>query len=65
MKTNLYIEYAGKKVADKEIVEKIKEIWKNDGNKVKDLAALDIYCKPEENTCYYVINEKVEGSFSI
>ena len=65
MKLDLYIEVFGKKIEHKVIVEKVKEIWKADGNKVKDLSNLEVYYKPEEQMCYYVINGEVEGSFSV
>lgn len=65
MKVNLYVEYKGKKASSKELIEKVKDIWKEDGGKVKDLVNIDIYCKPEEGKCYYVINEDQSGSFPI
>lgn len=65
MKSNINIEYQGKKVCDKELLEKVKEIWKEKGEKVKDIKSIDIYFKPDEDMCYYVINEKENGSFSV
>ena len=64
MKTNLYVEYQDRKVNTKSLSERVKEIWKEQGGKVKDLETLDIYYKPEENMCYYVINEDIKGSFA-
>ncbi len=65
MKSNFYVEYKGKKVLEKTLIDYSKEIWKNNGNKVKDIKSLDIYYKPEENTCYYLFNDSVTGSFNI
>ena len=44
--------------------DKIKEIWRDEGNKVKDLQNIELYFKPQESTCYYVINGKTSGNFS-
>ncbi|MDR2940482.1 MAG: DUF6465 family protein [Clostridiales bacterium] len=65
MKTDIYIEVGGKKVNSKTLVETTKEKWKAEGNKVKDLQAVEIYFKPEEGMCYYVLNSGVEGSFEV
>ncbi len=65
MKSSFYVEFAGKKVLEKDLLDKAKEIWKEDGNKVKDLNTLDLYYKPEENSCYYVFNETVSGKFEV
>lgn len=65
MKNNLYIESHGFQVLEKDIVDKAKEIWKNDGNKVKDLLSMDLYYKPDEKKCYYVFNETIKGYFEV
>lgn len=65
MQTNFYIEYHGKKELYKKMVETIKDIWRKKGCKVKDLNNLDIYYKPEEGMCYYVINNEEEGNFPV
>ena len=65
MKLDLYIEAHGNKVEHKVLIEKLKEFWKADGNKVKDLKEVEMYYKPEENTCYYIINGDVKGSINL
>ena len=65
MKLDLFIEVNDNKVLHKDLVEKVKETWKSDGNKVKDIDTLELYYKPLENTCYYVINSKVNGSIAV
>ena len=62
MKTNTYVEYAGKKVEEKVIVAGVKQAWTEAGNKVKDIKTMDLYIKPEESAVYYVINETFTGS---
>ncbi len=65
MKTNQYVQYLGKDVEMNELAKLAKEQWKAMGNKVKDIKTLDIYYKPEENTCYYVFNDDVTGCFEV
>ncbi|MBR6400951.1 MAG: hypothetical protein IKS17_07000 [Firmicutes bacterium] len=60
MKANLFVEFSDKQVDTAALFETAKEIWKNDGNKVKDLQTVELYYKPEESKCYYVFNG--EGS---
>ena len=47
MKTSLFVEYQGLQVNERDIVTKIKEIWLNDGNKIKDIKDLKLYVKPD------------------
>ena len=61
MKTSMYVEYQGLQVEEKDIIAKVKELWVNDGNKIKDIKELKLYIKPEEATVYYVINEETSG----
>ncbi len=63
MKTDLYIEYGGEQTNYKMLFEKAKEVWKEGGNKVKDLLTLELFYKPEEGRCFYVINGDITGSF--
>ena len=65
MKTSLFVEYQGLQVNEKDIVTKIKEIWLNDGNKIKDIKDLKLYVKPEDNACYYVANGNVAGKVDL
>lgn len=62
----IYLQFAGREVTDKELLEKVKEIWTKDlGNKVKDMIDVKIYVKPEECAAYYVINGDVTGNFDL
>ncbi len=63
MKYNLYIELNGRQVDTAVFMDNIREYWKSEGNKMKDLKSVDIYFKPDENTCYYVLNGQVKGTF--
>lgn len=62
----VYIQYWGKEVYAKDIVEQVKEIWtKEMGNKAGDLIDLKVYIKPEENMAHYVINGDITGSIAL
>ena len=65
MKTSMYIEYQGLQVEEKEIIAKVKELWVNEGNKIKDIKELKLYIKPEEAAVYYVINEETSGKIDL
>ncbi len=63
MKTDLFIEFNGNKALADDITKKAKEVWKEAGNKVKDLKNVELYYKPDEGRCYYVFNGETTGSF--
>ncbi len=65
MKSNCYLQCFGKDIEVNEITKIAKEEWKNSGNMVKDIKTLDVYVKPEEGACYYVVNSEITGSFEI
>ncbi|BBF42034.1 hypothetical protein lbkm_0716 [Lachnospiraceae bacterium KM106-2] len=65
MKTSLYVEYKGSRIEDKDIVNQVKELWVNEGNKIKDIDTLNLYIKPEEHAAYYVINETITGKLAL
>ena len=65
MKTSMYVEYQGLQVEEKEIITKVKELWVNDGNKIKDIKELKLYIKPEEAAAYYVINDETSGKIAL
>jgi len=65
MKTDLYIEVDGKQTNYKTLIDTAKEIWKDEGHMVKDLVSLELYFKPSESSCYYVINGVEKGHFYV
>lgn len=60
MKSEVFVEFNELKIEQKQLVDMAKEIWKNKGNKIKDLKSVELYLKPEERKCYYVFNSKIE-----
>ncbi len=65
MKTDLYVELNGKQTDSKILIDMAKEAWKNSGKKVKDLNTLELFFKPDESKCFYVMNADFKGSFDV
>lgn len=66
IKEQVYLQYLGKEINKDDLVKQVKEIWtKQLKNKAGDLASIDLYLKPEDNTVYYVINGDVTGSIAL
>ena len=66
LKTEMYLQFYGKEYSDKEILQKVKEIWtKVMKNKVGDMKDVKIYLKPEESKAYYVINGDTTGEVDL
>ena len=65
MKVDFFVEFGGNRVDYNTLVTKVKELWKLDGNLVRDIESVEIYFKPEESMCYYVINDQNKGSFDV
>lgn len=65
-KTEMYLQFYGKEYSDKEILQKVKEIWtKVLKNKVGDMKDVKIYLKPEESKAYYVVNGDTTGEVDL
>lgn len=66
LKTEMYLQFYGKEYSDKEILQKVKEIWtKVLKKKVGDMKDVKIYLKPEEAKAYYVINGDTTGEVNL
>lgn len=60
--TEVYVQFWGKEVYAKDVVESIKKIWTEEmGKKGEDLTDLKVYIKPEDNGAHYVINNDITG----
>lgn len=65
-KQEIYLQFGGKEFQEKDIMDKMKEIWTKElGNKLKDMTDVKVYVKPEESCAYYVVNEEVSGKFDL
>ena len=65
MKKEITIEYGDKKITESDIVAAVKEIWKSQGNRIADIAKLELFIKPEENAAYYVVIEEMQGRVDV
>ena len=61
MKTEFFVEFDGSQKNLEDIEDAIKNSWKSEGNKMKDLKSLRIYYKPQDHIAYYVINGDGKG----
>ncbi len=60
--TEVYVQFWGKEVYAKDLVESIKKIWTEEmGKKESELKDLKVYIKPEDNGAHYVINGDITG----
>lgn len=60
--TEVYVQFWGKEVYAKDVVESIKKIWTDEmGKKESELKDLKVYIKPEDNGAHYVINGDITG----
>ena len=64
-KQQLILQYDGQEVDLSAIDANVKQIWKDAGKKMTELASLNIYVKPQEAKAYYVINDEVEGAIDL
>ena len=56
IKTSVVVPFAGKEVAEKDLIAAVKKAYTKKGNKVGDIKTIEIYVKPEESAAYYVVN---------
>ena len=57
------MQYLGREIHAKDVLNNIKKIWTDDmDKKEKDLKDIKIYIKPKESKAYYVINGDISGS---
>lgn len=64
-KQEVYIQFGGREVLEKEVIANVKKAWTDMGNKVGDMLDVKIYIKPEEAMVYYVINDEVTGNIGL
>lgn len=65
-KSNIYVQFSGKSYSQEELIKMAQDVWKYDlKQKVRELATIELYVKPEENKVYYVMNQDFTGDFNI
>lgn len=63
-KETVAIQFAGKDISTEAIIKLAKENYK--GNKNKEaIKTLNVYVNVDDNRVYYVVNDKIEGSYPI
>lgn len=63
MKTLFYVEHNHRQIEEKAMLDTAKKMWTEAGNKIKDIASLDVYVNANENRVYFVINAGTETEF--
>ena len=63
-KISIFYQFAQHQVEQQDIIARIKNQWKAQGNLMKDLKDLVVYLKTEENKSYFVINNDIKGSIA-
>lgn len=61
-KINIFYQFSQHQVEQQEIIFRIKNKWKAQGNRMEDLKDLVVYLKTEENKAYYIINNHIKGN---
>lgn len=59
----VFFEYEGDQILTEDIVERIKNTYKEEGHRISSIKSLRVYINPEERKAYYVINDKADGKF--
>ncbi len=65
VKEQVLLQYADKSADISDLNTKVRQAWKDAGNKVGDLKTIEVYVKPEEGMAYYVINGETEGRIEL
>ena len=65
-KIAVYVQFGEKSYSYEDLVKIAKDVWVYDlGKKAADFKSADIYVKPEENTVYFVVNDKELGNYGL
>lgn len=59
----VYFEYNGDQILSNELLDRIKEEYKNEGHRISSIKTLRVYINADDRKAYYVINDKAEGKF--
>ena len=59
----VFFEYNGNQILSNELLDRIKEEYKNEGHRISSIKTLRVYINMDDRKAYYVINDKAEGKF--
>jgi hypothetical protein len=65
IKTEFFVEFGDEKISMDQIALLVKDRWKAEGKLLKDIKSVELYLKPQERACYYVINQNINGAVSV
>lgn len=65
MKNAIFVECHGEKFETEVQMNKFKELWKEEGKRIKDIKNVNIYINVEQKKVYYVVNDDISGSFDL
>ncbi len=65
MASSIFVEFHGNQIDTAIQMNRLKEIWKEQGGKIKDLKDVNLYINVEQNQVFYVINGDITGSFEV
>lgn len=63
--TETFIQYSGREFRESDILDKVENVYKEQGHRLSAIKSMQIYIKPEENAAYYVINKKHTGKVDL
>lgn len=59
----VFFEYNGNQILSNELLDRIKDEYKNEGHRISSIKTLRVYINMDDRKAYYVINDKAEGKF--
>ena len=66
VKQTISLQYLGKDIKTEDLMESVRNIWTGElGKDAADLKTINLYLKPEDNACYYVLNESFTGKIDL
>lgn len=65
METEVFVEYDASQIRAKDVVQQVKDKYKEEGKNIDDIRKLNVYIKPEDNAAYYVINDDENGKIEL
>ena len=62
----MVFQYQGRDYEEEAIMAGVRDTFVNDmGHDIDEMRSLNVYLKPEDNKCYFVVNEDIKGEFDI
>lgn len=59
----VFIEFGEAQILTEDILNKIREAYKNEGHRISSIKKLQVYMNVDQKKAYYVINDKHEGKY--